>query len=115
MPRSLRTLLALIAAASLLFGQALAQDADGAQEAPAAQDAGAEDPPADSAGDAAQKDDGGAAAAENPAADAELDPAADPEIGDSDLDNQAYEGEDDVFIPTEEIPADEPIPFPSDR
>jgi hypothetical protein len=32
---------------------------------------------------------------------------------DLDLDEQTYEEDDDDFIPTEEIPADEPIPFPS--
>lgn len=32
---------------------------------------------------------------------------------DADLDEQTYEQDDDDFIPTEEIPADEPIPFPS--
>jgi len=36
-----------------------------------------------------------------------------PEIDDSDLDEQTYEEDDDDFIPTEEIPADEPIPFPT--
>lgn len=35
------------------------------------------------------------------------------DLEDSDLDKQTYERDDDVFIPTEEIPADEPIPFPS--
>lgn len=35
------------------------------------------------------------------------------EVDDSDLDEQTYEEDDDDFIPTEEIPADEPIPFPS--
>ena len=35
------------------------------------------------------------------------------EIDDSDLDDQTYEEDDDDFVPTEEIPADEPIPFPS--
>ena len=32
---------------------------------------------------------------------------------DADLDDQTYEEDDDDFIPTEEIPADEPIPFPT--
>ena len=32
---------------------------------------------------------------------------------DSDLDVQTYEEDEDDFVPTEEIPADEPIPFPS--
>lgn len=35
------------------------------------------------------------------------------DIEDADLDEQTYEQDDDDFIPTEEIPADEPIPFPS--
>lgn len=35
------------------------------------------------------------------------------EADDSDLDEQTYEEDDDDFVPTEEIPADEPIPFPS--
>ena len=30
-----------------------------------------------------------------------------------DLDEQTYEEDEDDFVPTEEIPADEPIPFPS--
>ena len=33
--------------------------------------------------------------------------------GDFDLDDQAYGEEDDDFVPSEEIPADEPIPFPT--
>lgn len=33
--------------------------------------------------------------------------------GDEDLDEQTYEEDEDDFVPTEEIPADEPIPFPS--
>jgi hypothetical protein len=36
-----------------------------------------------------------------------------PEIDDSDLDIQTYEEDDDDFVPSEEIPADVPIPFPS--
>ena len=35
------------------------------------------------------------------------------EADDSDLDVQTYEEDEDDFVPTEEIPADEPIPFPS--
>ena len=35
------------------------------------------------------------------------------DIEDADLDDQTYEEDDDDFIPTEEVPADEPIPFPS--
>ena len=32
----------------------------------------------------------------------------------ADLDEQSYEEPDDDFIPTEEIPADQAIPFPTD-
>lgn len=34
-------------------------------------------------------------------------------VVDDDLDDQLYEEDDNEFVPTEEIPADEPIPFPS--
>ena len=36
-----------------------------------------------------------------------------PEIDDTGLDEQGYEEDDDDFVPSEEIPADQPIPFPS--
>ena len=39
--------------------------------------------------------------------------ATEDEIDDSDLDERTYDEDDDDFVPTEEIPADEPIPFPS--
>ncbi len=39
--------------------------------------------------------------------------AAPEDIDDEDLDLQTYEEDEDDFVPTEEIPADEPIPFPS--
>lgn len=41
---------------------------------------------------------------------------AGPIIGsdDADLDLQSYEDDDDDFVPTEEVPADQAIPFPSD-
>ena len=35
------------------------------------------------------------------------------EIDDSDLDEQTYEEDEDDFVPSEEIPTDQPIPFPS--
>jgi hypothetical protein len=35
------------------------------------------------------------------------------DVDDADLDEQTYEEDEDDFIPTEEIPADEPIAFPS--
>lgn len=54
-------------------------------------------------------------AAEEPAntADADAGDVEADEIDDSDLDLQTYEEDDDDFVPTEEIPADEPIPFPT--
>lgn len=36
----------------------------------------------------------------------------DPDL--ADLDRQTYEEDDDDFVPTEEVPADEAIPFPTD-
>ena len=41
------------------------------------------------------------------------DVTAEEEVDDADLDLQTYEEDDDDFVPSEEIPADEPIPFPS--
>ena len=90
MPRHLFPLLLLLA----LAGTGLAQEDDPAAEAGGVESPAAEEP-------AAGGDDSADAAAE------------DEEIDDSDLDEQTYEQEDEGFIPTEEIPADEPIPFPS--
>ncbi len=45
--------------------------------------------------------------------DAEVDDG-EPAFDESVLDDQTYEGDDDVFIPSEEVPVDEPIPFPTD-
>jgi hypothetical protein len=81
---------------------ALSQDAESAQEA------------------------GPEAAATEDATAADLDEAAEPEAIDdeplidlddpdlADLDRQTYEEDDDDFVPTEEVPADEAIPFPTD-
>ncbi|MGI9203640.1 MAG: hypothetical protein ACR2Q3_06500 [Woeseiaceae bacterium] len=41
------------------------------------------------------------------------DESVDEILEDDDLDEQVYEDDDDDFVPSEEIPADEPIPFPS--
>ena len=57
-------------------------------------------------------DEAGAVAAASAAAEDEA-VAADLEADDADLDIQTYEEDDDDFVPSEEIPADEPIPFPS--
>ncbi len=43
----------------------------------------------------------------------EADQIVDPDFDDAALDVQTYEEDDDDFVPSEEIPADEPIPFPS--
>ncbi len=53
------------------------------------------------------------AAAVEEDSDADDEAAAD-EVDDSDLDLQTYEEDEDDFVPTEEIPADEAIPFPTD-
>ncbi len=37
----------------------------------------------------------------------------DPDFADAELDEQTYEEDEDDFVPSEEIPADDPIPFPS--
>jgi len=50
---------------------------------------------------------------ESVADDAEDSGDSEGEVDDSDLDVQTYEKDEDIFVPTEEIPADEPIPFPS--
>ena len=95
MPKNLYPLLLMLFLAGLaLSGIGLAQEDD-----PAGQ-AGDVEPPVAEEADAASEDED--AAAED-----------DEEIDDSDLDEQTYENDDDGFIPTEEIPADEPIPFPS--
>lgn len=53
------------------------------------------------------------AAAEDAVAEEVAEPVAPENVDDADLDLQTYEEDDDDFVPTEEIPADEPIPFPS--
>ena len=78
--------------------------------AAAAQEA---DPPEEAAGPAGEVAESGDqsedASEEASGAAEELD-----EFDDADLDLQTYEQDDDDFVPTEEIPADEAIPFPSD-
>jgi hypothetical protein len=110
------TLLVLLIAAGF-FGHALAQDV-GQEQEPPVQDAPAEAAPASDDGDEktgeADAADGAADAESEAAGDPGIDPAFDPDVYDPELDDQTYEGNDDVFVPTEEIPADEPIPFPSD-
>lgn len=83
MPRYLITLLIAL----MLSSGGFAQDIEPAAEPDAAADV------EDAAEDAAEEED---ASAE-----------------DGDLDENTYEENDDDFVPTEEIPADEPIAFPS--
>ncbi|HEX5765357.1 MAG TPA: hypothetical protein VFY27_07300, partial [Woeseiaceae bacterium] len=78
-----------------------------AETAPVTESGGADAGEGDAASDASD-------AESEAAGDPGIDPAFDPDIYDPELDDQTYEGDDDVFVPTEEIPADEPIPFPSD-
>ena len=92
-----RLIVLIVVMTPLMFGAA-----SFAQETPAPEGAGAEQ-----AGDA-----GDAGVADADAEDEEADEAD--EIDDSDLDLQTYEEDDDDFVPTEEVPADQAIPFPSD-
>jgi hypothetical protein len=98
-PATMHTMLKLLAilAISLFLGTAaLSQDQTGAQaqtedrQEPQEQDPGAEEQ------EDGEADDG------------------EPAFDESVLDDQTYEGEDDEFIPSEEVPVDEPIPFPTD-
>lgn len=112
MSKSLITLLLSL----LLAGPAWAQDEAGDVEEPETVDA-AETEESDDAGET-----GAVGEAEEPD-DADTDDEADveeevtqivdPEFGDAALDEQTYDEDDDDFVPSEEIPADEPIPFPS--
>jgi hypothetical protein len=93
------TILALLVAGGLVFAEALAQQA-------------AEEPETAGQGDVISED--SAEESSDGQGDAADESTLDPELDDSDLDDQTYESDDDVFVPSEEIPADEPIPFPSD-
>ena len=55
-----------------------------------------------------------AEAAADEAADDSREDTDETEVDDSDLDLQTYEEDEDDFVPTEEIPADQAIPFPTD-
>jgi len=71
----------------------------------------APDEPTDAVVDQAATEEAPAGDAEDEGQTADGDEASE---DDSDLDRQTYEENDDVFVPSEEIPSDEPIPFPSD-
>jgi hypothetical protein len=74
-----------------------------------AQDTAADDSEAAVTETADTGDDADEAASENDDPVIDLD---DPDF--ADLDRQSYEEDDDDFVPTEEVPADEAIPFPTD-
>lgn len=100
MPKIESTFLALLAALGLVLAGTLSQEPAQAQDDTARQgdvvpEASADEDP-DRQGGPIDED------------------SLDPEVDDSDLDDQTYESDDDIFVPSEEIPADEPIPFPSD-
>ena len=117
-----RTLLTLLLAL-LLAGPAWPQDEPSAgmagQPVEAEDVADEEEDPADAVGDAGEIDDEDEAGVDDVTAETagdeteEADAIVDPDFEDEDLDVQTYEEDDDDFVPSEEIPADEPIPFPS--
>jgi hypothetical protein len=82
------------------------------------QDPAAEAPPGEENTDGADGEPASAApeTAEPAAGEAESDEGG-PDVGldeSPELDQQTYEGDDDDFIPTEEIPVGQSIPFPTD-
>ncbi len=94
MPRSTMLLMLLVLAAPAA-----------AQDEPAPEPQADETATAEAAGDAEDVAEDGPDAAGD---------GIDPELfEDTELDEQTYEEDEDEFIPTEEIPADEPIPFPT--
>ena len=109
---SLVVIASVVATAS--WSQDDAADPAEAQAAPA--------PVEDGSGEDAAADPADAQAAPAPVEDESGEDAAaadEEELGDlilddPELDEQGYAGDDDEFIPTEEIPVDQAIPFPSD-
>jgi len=104
------SLLAAVLMTALFFsGMATAQEAD---ESVAQQEsATAADDEIDAAASVAAGDETEDAGNEDEEGEA-LDDLDNPDF--ADLDEQTYEEDDDDFVPTEEVPADEAIPFPSD-
>ena len=96
--------LALIAAL-MLYWPVLAQDQAGEEPADTAGEVAGELP--ESAADEVADSADGDATGDDVAAEDEV-------IDDSDLDEQVYEEDEDDFVPSEEIPVDEAIPFPID-
>ena len=104
MSKSLISLLLLLFLAVQAWPQEEPSSGD-VEEPEATETAVADEVPAsDEAGDIAEIDE----------ADDVVDPEiVDPDFEDTGLDEQNYEEDEDDFVPSEEIPADEPIPFPS--
>lgn len=117
---------AMIMFCTMLALSAVAQEetapdevADVAEPATAVQPVGGEDvdnAPDDVAADTADEtvdvEEDAANTPDEVVADAD-DGVLDEAFDDETLDEQTYEEDEDDFVPTEEIPADEPIPFPS--
>lgn len=95
----------VLIAALMLCWPLLAQE-QGGEEPPEAAGEVAGEIPESGDGEAADGDDGDATGDDGAADDDEV-------FDDSDLDEQVYEEDDDDFIPSEEIPVDEAIPFPT--
>jgi hypothetical protein len=93
-----------VLAAALWCAPSWAQDQ--APPDPGDEQAKQQEPESDPADSSAEGAEPGAAGSESGDAGAAAD--------DTDLDEQSYDPDDDDFVPSEEIPADEPIPFPSD-
>jgi hypothetical protein len=108
-------LIAILISYLVLAMPALSQETPVDPDAAAASAQEAADEAADDATDEAADDAADEAVDRDLVTDAEDAAGDDEESGDdSDLDLQTYEENDDVFVPTEEIPPDQPIPFPSD-
>ena len=107
MSKFLITLLLGLFLASAAWPQEEASGSDvGEPESVAAADSGAPDV----AGDAGEQ---GIAAEAAPTEIDDTPEIVDPGFDDAELDEQTYEEDEDDFVPSEEIPADEPIAFPS--
>lgn len=102
----LTTFLLLILAAFGAAPHGYAQEASGDEAAPERSAAESEEPEEP---EEAESADGGDDPDEDDEPSIDLD---DPDFADLDL--QTYDEDDDDFVPTEEVPADEAIPFPSD-
>ena len=114
----LKLILPLAAAAVLAAAAAWSQD-EAEPPAPVGEGAAGENAAGEESAAAGERADGvtGEAPADAAADEAEAEEEAGPAVGLDEipeLDEQTYEKDDDDFIPTEEIPVDQAIPFPTD-